>query len=480
MVITSLSFAAFTLTVLLAYYLLPTHNQQNGLLLAASYLYLATWDVRCALIFGALSIVNFVCARQMTRIGSRKQYWLYAGIAVNVAALLYLKYADFFILQAVSRLETIGLHPTFDTLHIVLPVGLSFFVLQAISYLIDVAHSTVQPVPNFVQSSLYMSYFPRVTSGPIERARDFIPQLQKRRAAAQIETHRGLTLLLRGLLRKVVVADLLFLSIPQDVFHQPRNYSSLELALWLLAYAFALYNDFAGYSSIARAISIFLGLQLVENFNVPYRARNFTEFWQRWHISFSSWLRDYIFLPLTRTLLRHRRKLDFKVSLIVPPFVTMLVSAIWHDLSLNMLVWGVLHGTYLMSERLWVQSRPTRRADSVPAVQQFGSSMLVFTLVLLAWVPFHATLSVTLTYWAELLSPIRWLNTTELPFHPVIFLLISFSCLLDFQQSRSHELALQGRSVLVKALAINAAVFIIIAAAFGQMHAAPPFVYQGF
>ncbi len=282
------------------------------------------------------------------------------------------------------------------------------------------------------------------------------------------------------MLRKIAIADLLFLSIPRDVFRQPGNYSSPELALWLLTYAFALYNDFAGYSSIARSISIFFGLHLVENFNAPYRARSFTEFWQRWHISFSSWLRDYIFLPLTRILLRKRGKPDFKFSLIVPPLVTMLVSAMWHDLSLNMLLWGALHGIYLVGERLWVQSRPARRVDSVPVIQQFASVLFVFALVLLAWVPFRMTFSVAIDYWANLLSPMKWLNSSGLPFHPIIVLLIIFSCLLDFQQSRSHDIALQHRSALLQALAINAAIFVIIMAVFAQAHAAPPFIYQGF
>ncbi len=175
--ITSFSFAVFTLAVLFAYYLLPTHRQQNRLLLVASYLFLASWDVRCAVIFGMLSVVNFVSIQRLAQVGARRERWLYGAIVVNVAALLYLKYANFFIVQASSRLQTIGFGSNFDSLQIVLPIGLSFFVLQAISYLIDVAKGTVQPTNSFIQFALYMSYFPRVVSGPVERARDFFPQI---------------------------------------------------------------------------------------------------------------------------------------------------------------------------------------------------------------------------------------------------------------------------------------------------------------
>ncbi|NDJ78352.1 MAG: MBOAT family protein [Chloroflexi bacterium] len=502
--VTSLAFAGFVLGVLTLYYLLPHYRAQNLLLLAGSYIFLASWDIRFAVVFFVLTVGTFWLAQQIARLDADQSppvnrtghrpgqqsgrraanRALYAGIALNVAALLYFKYTGFFVTQATNAVRHLGINADTGGLSFWLPVGLSFYVVQVIAYLLDVHKGIVQPTTNPVTFALYMVYFPRVVSGPIERARDLIPQLEGERTITNEQLNASLTLLLQGLVRKIVIADLLFLSIPDGIFDQPRDFSSPELVIWLLVYAFALYNDFAGYTTVVRGVSGLFGIRLVKNFTAPYTARSFSDFWQRWHISLSLWLRDYIFLPLTRALLRRRR---MRLSMLLPPLVTMLVSAMWHNLSWSMMVWGVLHGLYQVAERWQSMRRPAARgiALGTSVWRQRLAGLLVFVLVVLAWIPFRTTLTATADYLVGLFSPVRWLdggadageiiNTLTVS----AALLIGLSFVLDRLQP-SDEQVLRERSPLVKALVINAALFAIILAAIAQQDTPPPFVYQGF
>jgi alginate O-acetyltransferase complex protein AlgI len=229
------------------------------------------------------------------------------------------------------------------------------------------------------------------------------------------------------------------------------------------------------------------GITLSPNFNAPYLSRSFTEFWTRWHITLSLWLRDYIFLPATRSLLRHRTALSYQLSLVIPPVVTMLVSAAWHGVSWHMAVWGGLHGLYLVGERLYLMRRPARPPAQQRRYGRLASSLLVFMLVVLAWVPFRTALPATLEYWTGLLSPARWygdLATTSAQIINIMTvsagLLVGLSFWLDWLQYPSKETPLQKSPALIKALAINAALFAIILAILAQGQTPPPFVYQGF
>lgn len=487
--IVSIEFAAFVLLILVVYYLIP-QRAQNYLLLIASYLFLVSLNIQFAIVFALLTAVNYAAALYIARKTKQGHSVLYAGIAVNLLALVFFKYANFFVPSAVSALENLGIKTASGGgLQILLPIGLSFFVVQVISYLLDVSRAVAEPVRDPVDFAVYMVYFPRMISGPIERSREFLPHLQKQRSLTKEQVSDSVVLIFQGLVRKVVIADLLFILLPFDVFTTPQKYSSPELAIWLVVYAFALYNDFAGYVSLVRGVSGLFGIPLSANFNVPYLARNFSEFWQRWHITLSNWLRDYIFVPVTRTLLKRKYSRDHVLSIILPPMTTMFVSALWHNVGWSMMLWGGMHGVYQVAERAFAVGRPVKPISSQPLWRQFAGVVTVFVLTALAWVPFRAELSPALQYWSVLLSPAGWISA--LGDHSILYghvlnqytwnivALLGISIALDLAHYRFGELAIRRCPAPVQALAVNLAVFALVIALIVE-NVPPAFVYQGF
>jgi alginate O-acetyltransferase complex protein AlgI len=335
-----------------------------------------------------------------------------------------------------------------------------------------------------------MAYFPRVVSGPIERSQNFIIKLQNKRTINSKQIVESTVLVIQGLVRKIIIANLLFLIMPYNAFSEPKKFNSLELAVWLLAFSFALYNDFAGYSSIVRGVSLFFGIPLVDNFKVPYLASNFTEFWQRWHISLSSWLREYVFMPITRYFRKRKSTLYTLFSIILPPIITMFVSALWHNASWNMLIWGGMYGIYLVYERVKTQREPQKPNDMRAPRRRYLSIILVYILVSLAWVPFHTNLHATLDYWSGLLSPYSWYNafanfeTTRHQTHIIrygldVLILVGFSMVLDVSHDQFGELVILGYPTPVKALILNFALLGLVIALMAS-NVPPPFIYQGY
>lgn len=483
--VTSLGFAGFTLLTLILYYALP-RRAQNVLLLVASYAFLATWAVEFAAVFALLTVFNFWVARQLYDDNPQRQAILRLGVIGNIAVLIYFKYVGFFVDELSEQLNGIGVSTESGILSIALPIGLSFYMVQAISYLLDVNRGLSEPIDDPIDFATYMAYFPRVTSGPIERARDFMPQLSQARVVDNDQLARSFNLILYGVFRKVVIADVLLVILPSGAFGNPSQYTPPQLTIWLLAYAFAIYNDFAGYTSLIRGVSGLFGIELSKNFNTPYFSRNFTEFWQRWHISLSNWLRDYIFTPFTRSLLRRKYKSRHPLTVIAPPMLTMIVSALWHEVALTMILWGILHGVFQVLERVRGIWRPYPPPDQIPRWRQAGAMAVVFSLAVLAWVPFRAdNLGLAFSYWERLLSPGMWI--TDLPnfqvaedFYTLVLILVSMSFVLDVLQHRLGEFYFLKLPPIIKAIVINVFVFFIILATAAQGDAPPPFIYQGF
>ena len=491
MQITSLAFAGFVLGVFALYHLLPGRGKQLWLL-AASFIFYALWDWRFGLLLLALTLVNFRLGRRLASVTGRG--WLWAGIGLNIAVLLVFKYHAFY-LEGLSRL--LG-GADLGALTLLVPVGFSFYLVQVVSYLVDVRLKRIQPEEDWLLFTLYLFYFPRLLSGPIERARTFIPKLKQPSQVDNPLLVRSLWLVLLGLFRKLVVADSLMALAPADAFSQPSAYPAQHLLTWLLAYAFALYNDFAGYTSIVRGISGLLGIELSRNFLRPYFARDFTEFWKRWHISLSEWLRDYIFFPTTRSLLKMISNRQHVLNLVLPPMVTMLVSGLWHGLSWHMLVWGGLHGVYQVVERVLSLRRPARLAAQLPRWRQSAAVSLVFVLTVLAWLPFRMQLPAAWDYLLGIFSPANWADPAlrkaasdllhgkgfwawpsyNLP-DPRVFLVILPSLWLDWRQEKRQEelFFLQWRPWLQAALLAALLIALLLVSGADQQ---VPFVYQGF
>jgi len=491
MEITSLAFAGFVLGVFVVYHLLPTRGKQLWLL-AASFGFYALWDWRFGLILLGLTLVNFRLMHRLARVDSRA--WMWTGIGLNILVLLVFKYQHFY-LDGLSRL--LG-GADLGALTLLVPVGLSFYLVQVISTLVDVRMKRIQPEGDWLVFSLYLFYFPKLLSGPIERARTFLPKLRQPKPVDADLLTSSLWLVLVGLFRKLVVADSLMALIPQDVFTQPSTYPAQHLAAWLLGYAFALYNDFAGYTSMVRGISGLFGIELSRNFLRPYFSRDFTEFWKRWHISLSEWLRDYIFFPTTRSLLKLISNRQHVVNLVVPPMVTMLVSGLWHGLSWHMLVWGGLHGVYQVVERVLSLRRPSRPVSDLPRWRQTAAVGLVFLLTVLAWLPFRMELPAAWEYLVGMFTPANWAAPAfrqaasdllhgkgfwawpsyNLP-DPRVFLVILPALWLDWrQEKRQEELFFLGWSRWKQAILLGAilATLLLVSGADQQV----PFVYQGF
>jgi D-alanyl-lipoteichoic acid acyltransferase DltB (MBOAT superfamily) len=478
MTITSLSFAAFVLVVLIGYYALP-RRPQNYWLLLASYIFIASWSWKFAAVLMAMTAINFVLAQEV-RIGKetrRSVLWL--GLGLNIAALLSFKNAGFFIPDLFNLFSKMGWQPPSIGLQIILPLGLSYYTLQAISYLLDVSRGQMAAATDLVDFGLYLAYFPKLVAGPIERAKTFLPKLAEQRIVDNDVLARSFTLIMIGLFRKIVLADPLTAAIDPQAFYDPGAFAAPQLWLSLMAYAFALYNDFAGYTSIVRGVSGLFGIELSPNFQIPYFSRTFNEFWNRWHISLSHWLRDYVYLPLSRSLLKRFPDRRHLVHLILPPLVTMTISGLWHAAwdHKTILVWGVLHGLYQIVERIpvWL-GRPASAPDVWPRWQQLGRGLIIFLAVILAWVLFRdgSSVGASLKFWLALLNvralgPIDW----RIPIG------IGIGLGLDWLQFRKQDEVVFIRWPLLARSALLAFAILAIFVA-SQSEVSPPFVYQGF
>jgi len=296
MVFTSHIFIFYFLPiVLLLYYCVP--YQRNLLLVVASYVFYGWWDWRFLSLLWISTLIDYVCGRAMERHPRRKRAWLLASMLSNLGILGGFKYFNFFVDSAATLLAAVGLEPHLPVLRVILPVGISFYTFQTMSYTIDVYRGHLAPTRSLLDFALYVAYFPQLVAGPIERATHLLKQISSPRLVTRPMIESGCFLILRGLFRKVVIADGVA-PLVNGIFAEPEYYSWMKLSLGAALFAIQIYCDFAGYSDIARGASRLMGIELMVNFRQPYFSRNITEFWRRWHISLSTWLRDYLYIPL--------------------------------------------------------------------------------------------------------------------------------------------------------------------------------------
>lgn len=476
MQVTSITFVAFVALALVVYYLLP-RRPQNYWLLLLSYAFCITWAWHFAVVLLVVTVVNYAVAPRLRSGGQGHKGLLWAAIAFNVVALVVFRTANFFVPQLQLLLSSFGAATELGVLQILLPVGLSFYVVQNISYQVDVFRGQTTPAGNFVDFALYEAYFPKFLAGPIERAGSFLPKLAQQRTVDNGAIARSMTLIAVGAFRKIFVADTLTAMIPWDVFQAPANFGALELWGWLFVYGFALYNDFAGYTSIVRGVSGLFGIELSQNFMQPYFARNFGEFWNRWHMTLSFWLRDYIYFPTLRNLLRRDNRRTGLINIVIPPLTTMLVSGLWHGFSINMLIWGGLHGVYQIGERVLTLRGPVVPPDQRPLWRQLLAMGIVFLLVMWAWVPFRLEMPLALEYWRHLLTFDQFGIRYRRLFFAAVYILVAV--LLDLVQYRSHdEVVFLQWPRPVQGFLLATVIFLVVIMSAGGV--ATPFVYQGF
>jgi D-alanyl-lipoteichoic acid acyltransferase DltB (MBOAT superfamily) len=476
MTLTSIQFVLFTVLALGVYYFLPWRFQNYWLLLI-SYTFVISWDWQFAIVLGVLTVVNFVLAQKLfiNNQGQRRLLWL--AIGFNVFVLICFRAASFFLPGLEALLGRLGIPTQAGGLQILIPLGLSYYVLQIISYLVDVYRGQLKAERNWVDFSLYLAYFPKLIAGPIERARSFLPKLAQPRVVDNPKIARSALLIFVGMVRKLLIADILTASILLDVFEIPAKYTPPELIGWLVIYAFALYNDFAGYTSIVRGVSGLFGIELSPNFRTPYFARSFAEFWNRWHITLSEWLRDYIYFPLSRALSRRNPGRGDLASLILPPMITMLVSGMWHGLSLHMFIWGGLHGLYQILERVSMWRRPMVPPQNQPIWKQSLSMVTVFTFVILAWIPFRWELPAAFDFWGALLD---W-SSLAIRYRRVFFVIpfLLGSLVIDLLQYHNEDEFIFLKWPRMAQAACMAFILLLIFMTTGRDFE-QPFVYQAF
>jgi alginate O-acetyltransferase complex protein AlgI len=476
MIITSAVFLFFTFAVVAAYHLMPLKFRKYWLL-AVSYVFYISWAWEFAIILLALTAANYFIALELEKNKPGRTRLLWLGIAANLTALLFFRAANFFVPDFVELFQRLGITAPFQSLNILLPIGMAFYALQNISYIVDVYRKQVAASTSFAQFALYLAYFPKLLSGPIERARTFLPAIDQPRLVDNQTAARGITLILIGLMRKLFVAGLLSGIIFWDAFETPEKYTGFELIAWIAIYGLYLYNDFAGYTGIARGISALFGIELSPNFKQPFLARSMSEFWNSWHISLSHWLRDYIYFPASRFLLSRNRNPRNLVNLILPPLLTMLVSGLWHGLSWNMLLWGGLHGIYLAGERLLALRGPAVQPGQLPLWRQLISGSTVFFLVTVTWVPFIMEPSVALNYWRGMFD---WTHPV-IRFRRILISIPVFALILALDWLERHyqdEVILLRLPRWSQSFLLAACLFVLMFLL--QSEQQDPFVYQGF
>jgi D-alanyl-lipoteichoic acid acyltransferase DltB (MBOAT superfamily) len=411
----SREFLAFLVVVFFLYWHLGHKNQNRFLVLASSFFY-ACWDWRFLGVIWVAAIIQFICGARIDRASSQAQrrFWLIVSLASNLGLLGYFKYFNFFIGSFTSLVNTIGWGISPLTLNITLPVGISFFTFETLSYSLDIYARRTTPTRSFVDFLVFATFFPRLAAGPIVRAQEFVFQVEKPREFNGGDLQEGMTRFLFGFFKKAFVADILAMNLVDPVFASPEKFTASILWLAMVGYAVQIYADFSGYSSMAIGLGRMLGFIIPENFLFPYLATNFSDFWRRWHVTMSRFFRDYVYIQLGGNR-------GGRIRTLVNLAMTTLVSGLWHGAGWTFIVWGGLHGLYIMVNHLWAgrerASRPTREGGLLQALPAW---LLTQSLVCLAWILFRAQdFPTAWEYLSGLLIP-RGTETIALP--PLVWL----------------------------------------------------------
>lgn len=376
MTFTTITFLIFFILFFGIYWILARKNKnwRNLFMIIGGYIFYGWWDWRFLILLVFSSTIDFSSGLLIgsSKTTLSKKLFLGLSLMVNLCLLGFFKYCDFFITSANDLVQSFGYTGSLKTLEIILPVGLSFYTFQSMSYALDVYKGKLKPTRNILDFFAFVSFFPQLVAGPIERAVHMLPQFASEKKFDYGNAVSGLRMILYGLFKKMVIADSMAVFANQ-FFDSPLSFDSASAWIGLIAFTFQIYCDFSGYSDIAIGTAKLLGFELMINFRTPYFSKTFTEFWQRWHISLSTWFRDYVFIPLGG----NRGSL---MKYIVNIMITFLLSGFWHGAKYTFIIWGGLHGILLAKEKI-IQKY-------IPKFKWFP--FFVFTVVMLCWVPFRA------------------------------------------------------------------------------------------
>jgi alginate O-acetyltransferase complex protein AlgI len=397
---TSLTFWVFFTLLFLTYWLVREGRWQNALLLFASYVFYAWLAPSYAALLGVSTLADFTLARQMKRQGDKAKTYLILSLVLNLGVLAFFKYYDFFNTQVAENLTSLGLSVDWLFIKIFLPAGLSFYTLKKLAYMIDVSRGTLQPSDDLLSFALFVSFFPQIVAGPIDRYQKLMPQIEQKRIWQSSFFYSAWPLLVMGLFKKIVVADSIR-PIVDRIFGLDQPSLVLVIA-GTLGFTLEILADFSAYTDLSRGTAQLLGFNTSENFNRPYLSLTPTDFWNRWHITLSAWLRDYIFFPLRRALLRRKERLPNWLLLSIPPLVTMFISGLWHGAGLTYLIWGLYYGFLIAGYQLL-----GLRGDWEPAgrFKTFFAWLVMFVFIAFGWLIFRAP---SMTWLSDVLLHSEW------------------------------------------------------------------------
>ena len=474
MLFNSIEFLLFLPTVFVLYWLVFKNQlrAQNVLLLVASYVFYGWWDWRFLSLIIASTFLDYFIALQIGRTDISKKRKLLLGISLlgNLGMLGFFKYYNFFITSWIEAWSSLGITMEASTLNIILPVGISFYTFQTLSYTIDVYRKEMQPTKNFIDFATFVTFFPQLVAGPIERASHLLPQFYKNRTFDSNLAISGVQLILWGLFKKVVIADSCAVYVNQ-IFQNHEQLDSITLLMGSFYFAFQIYCDFSGYSDMAIGISRLFGFDLMQNFNYPYFSRDIAEFWRRWHISLSTWFRDYLYIPLGGS----KGGMWVKVR---NTFIIFLVSGFWHGANWTFIVWGLLNALYflplLLKDKNRVNLGEVKLKFDLLSFRTILNIVFTFLLTCLAWIFFRAdTIEIAFNYLFNIFSFsfdksfVNYLSKTTI----VIF---SFFLFLEWK-NRNNENPLAGKFWFVKTILVI--VFLIL---FGNFYNVNEFIYFQF
>ena len=390
MLFNSLDFAIFLPIVFFLYWFVTKGSLrlQNYLLLFASYFFYACWDWRFMFLLIFSTLLDYFTGIKIFQNQSKKNksFWLWLSIIINLGFLGVFKYYNFFASSFANGLSLFGIKTNVSSLNIILPVGISFYTFHGLSYVIDIYKNRIKPEKNFVDYSLFVSFFPLLVAGPIERATHLLPQIIKKREFDYSKIIDGLRQILWGLFKKIVIADNCA-EYANTIFNNSADYSGFTLILGALFFTIQIYCDFSGYSDIALGVARLFGINLLRNFAFPYFSRDIAEFWRRWHISLSSWFKDYLYIPLGGS----KGGVWIKIR---NTFIIFLVSGFWHGANWTFIAWGFLNALYIMPSIIFNTHRNNldivARGKYLPSLKEFFSMGITFSLTVFAWIFFRA------------------------------------------------------------------------------------------
>lgn len=451
MLFNSLDFAVFLPIVFLLYWFITERNLrlQNFLIAAASYFFYGWWDWRFLSLILFSTLVDYFIGLALNKENNdtKRKLYLWISILVNLGFLGFFKYYNFFLDNFTSAFSFFGSEIKANSLNIILPVGISFYTFQTLSYTIDVYKRKLQPTKDFIAFAAFVSFFPQLVAGPIERATNLLPQFYKKRTFDYYKAVDGMRQILWGLFKKIVIADNCA-EYANLIFNNSEDYSGSTLVLGALFFTFQIYGDFSGYSDIAIGTSRLFGFDLMKNFAFPYFSRDIAEFWRRWHISLSTWFRDYLYIPLGGS----QGGTSMKIR---NTFIIFLVSGFWHGANWTFIVWGGLNALYFLPLLLLGKNRQNlgivaqgRLLPSIREGFQIGST---FILTILAWIFFRAdSLEHALDYISEIFSKTVYTTPQVMPII-TLALLCSFVLVEWVQREKNHALEFyENKTILNK------------------------------